>query len=748
MIKDRNKTKEHLIEELNALRKRVAELEILEIESGQELDAGQSRGQDYFRMLVESSLDAFVVLNRDLTVRYESPAIDQLLGVKYDERIGKSPFEFIHPDDRQVVNEHLLQLIENPDASMRMEVRILLRDGTCRFVEGIGQNMLNDPTVEKASDGIVILDENGRLCYESPSMERLLGLNPEERIGMNAFEFVHPDDIKKAGEAFNKLTKGRVQTVTIEIRGRHRDGSWRILRIVGRNFLDDPKIRGIVANFSDITERKQAEEALKTSEARFRALTLNSLDAIAIIDKEGNLLEQIPATENVLGYEGGKRIGRNAFEFVHPDDLQFVNKSLSLLMRKPGSSRHIEVRARHKDGSWRTLEVTARNLFKDPAVQGIVANYRDITERRQAEEALKEREEHFRALIENSLDAIAILDSSGAAVYVNQSFERVLGVTAADVQGKKWFPWVHPDDLERTTEAFIELMQKHGATAHGEVRVSSNDGSWRTIETVAQNLLHYPAVGGIVANFRDRTELKQAEAELRFQQEYFRSLIENSQEVIVVLDKEGDIQYESPSLETVTGYKPYERIGRSIFEYVHPDDLPGLTEILPKLMQSPRSIMHREFRGKWKDGWHDVEASAQNLLDDPVVKGVVINFRDITERKDAEKKRQEYYEQEKAVRQQLEEEMRRRIEFTRALAHELKTPLTSVLASCDSLIEKLEDEPLLGLARNINRGAVNLNTRIDELLDLARGEIGILEIHASGSGRCCPHIAGRIQYRQ
>jgi signal transduction histidine kinase len=123
-----------------------------------------------------------------------------------------------------------------------------------------------------------------------------------------------------------------------------------------------------------------------------------------------------------------------------------------------------------------------------------------------------------------------------------------------------------------------------------------------------------------------------------------------------------------------------------------------------------------------------VEGSALNLLHDPIVAGVVINFRDITERKQAENKLRELYEHEKELRLQLEAEMQKRVEFTRALAHELKTPLTPMFISSQVLASELKDETLLKLARNIARGASNLNSRIDELLDLARGEVGMLQL--------------------
>src|SRR4030043_266412 len=104
--------------------------------------------------------------------------------------------------------------------------------------------------------------------------------------------------------------------------------------------------------------------------------------------------------------------------------------------------------------------------------------------------------------------------------------------------------------------------------------------------------------------------------------------------------------------------------------------------------------------------------------------------RDVTKRKQAQDRLQEIYRLEKNLRQQLEDEMRRRVEFTRTLAHELKTPLTPMLISSQTLEAELKDELLLGLATNIRRGALNLNSRIDELLDIARGEIGILKLKA------------------
>jgi PAS domain S-box-containing protein len=197
----------------------------------------------------------------------------------------------------------------------------------------------------------------------------------------------------------------------------------------------------------------------------------------------------------------------------------------------------------------------------------------------------------------------------------------------------------------------------------------------------------------------------------------------------MVIGRDGIIKYATSSVEPPRGYKPEEIINTNGFSTVHPEDLPKAMNAYNDLMQNPATPVRTEVRVRHKDGsWRIVEGIARNLLDDPIVEGIIVSYRDVTERRQAAEKLQELYRQEKDLRQQLELEMKRRVEFTRALAHELKTPLTPMLISSQVLASELKEEPLLSLARNISRGASNLNSRIDELLDLAKGEIGMLQL--------------------
>jgi PAS domain S-box-containing protein len=333
-------------------------------------------------------------------------------------------------------------------------------------------------------------------------------------------------------------------------------------------------------------------------------------------------------------------------------------------------------------------------------------------------------------MFDSVTDVITVTDLSGTIVELNEATVKLHGYSNREKMiGLSAFVLISERDRVRAAENLRRTLSE-GQVRDLEYKFLTKDGKEFDAELNASVLRDSAgAPTGFIAVVRDITGRKRMGETLKRSEKYFRSLIENALDAIAIVDANGTLIYESPAFERMLGYEFEDRIGRSSLELVHADDMPKVTMGIAVLIQKPGVTQHTEVRARHKDGsWRTLEIVGRNLLDDPVVKGVVANFRDITERKQAEMKLKELYRQEKDLRQKLELEMKKRVEFTRALAHEIKTPLTPMLISSQVLASELKDEQLLRLARNISRGASNLNSRIDELLDMARGEMGMLRI--------------------
>ena len=178
---------------------------------------------------------------------------------------------------------------------------------------------------------------------------------------------------------------------------------------------------------SEINERRQAEKALEQSAKRFQALIENSSDAITLLDSNGVAVYDSPAAPGMLGYHDNELIGQNIFYLMHEEDLASIQPQFQKLVETPGFRLNSIFRIRHKNGSWRWLESVSTNLLNEPSVQAIVVNYRDITERKQAEQTLISAQKLYRTLFEQSADAVFILDMQAKHVEANQRATEMLG---------------------------------------------------------------------------------------------------------------------------------------------------------------------------------------------------------------------------------------------------------------------------------------------------------------------------------
>ena len=285
--------------------------------------------------------------------------------------------------------------------------------------------------VQYASDIILILDAEGVTLYESPAVERVLGFRPDERIGTNAFSYVHPDDLETVKSRFAALRDDPENRLSVECRVRDKHGEWRWFEAIGTNLLDDPIIRGIVVNTRDITERRRAEVALRESEARFKWTFEQAAENIFVVDLKTKLiLDANEALQRSLGYTLQELKGMRIYDLV-AHDRESVDLNVERV-KDEGGAFVGERKYRRKDGSLVDVEVNVGAIpYGRNHAACVVAH--DITERKRTEIALRQHLSVSLALREAGQVLSSTLESEEIVTRLLEIMRNVAGLTAAVV---------------------------------------------------------------------------------------------------------------------------------------------------------------------------------------------------------------------------------------------------------------------------------------------------------------------------
>lgn len=281
------------------------------------------------------------------------------------------------------------------DGSGKEALPSLAEEKTAEQFSSSGPRIELASIVESSDDAILSKDLNGIIHSWNKGAERIYGYSAEEMIGKHVSMLVPPNHPDDTVEIMQRLRRGE-RIEHYETMRRAKNGNILSVSLTISPIHDEAgAITGASTIARDISERKRSEEelrrsrqALQESELRFRSLVQNSSDIISILDADGTIRYESPSIERILGYRPEELIGKNAFEFVHSDDRQRVINIFQEHLPTRGSISPVELRFRHRDGSWRTLEATGNNLLHEAGVAGIVVNSRDITERKRTEEVL------------------------------------------------------------------------------------------------------------------------------------------------------------------------------------------------------------------------------------------------------------------------------------------------------------------------------------------------------------------------
>ncbi|MBL7119335.1 MAG: PAS domain S-box protein [Dehalococcoidia bacterium] len=500
--------------------------------------------------------------------------------------------------------------------------------------------------IENSLDSIAILDGDGTICYESPSAERVLGYTAEELVGESMFAALHPGDIPKLADAFTELSRNPGGTLRTEVRVRRKDGSLRFVEAIGTNLLHDPQVKGVVVNYRDITEHKEADEALRESEVRYRLLAENVSDIIYVMNANRRFTYISPSATRLLGYSVEELMSLTMEEYLTPASLEVAlqalaeDQALESLGQQDGyRSRLLEMELRCKDGStvWTETRLT---FLRDPdgQITGHLGVSRDITEHREAEEALRESEVRYRTLVGLSPEGI-LIHQKGEIVYMNAAGAELHGLASPDeIIGRRVADFTHPDEKDLLEARLRQAEEKQERVGFDEWRLVRLDGQIRVIESAAASITYMGKPARQVIT-HDITERKQAEEALRQSEEKMRSLIENSPDIIAMVDSGGVIQFIN---RTVPGLMPEEVVGRACYDFTPPEYHDILRTTLARAFQTGEADS-LEAPGVGSDGstaWYQTRFGP--IKSDGQVVAAMLIVTDITERKRAEETRVEH----------------------------------------------------------------------------------------------------------
>jgi diguanylate cyclase (GGDEF)-like protein/PAS domain S-box-containing protein len=486
-------------------------------------------------------------------------------------------------------------------------------------------------------DMVSVLDADGVRRYVSPACERILGYAPDQLLGLHAAEIDVPEDAHLTRAFFNRLAERPGTVDTFEVRVRHRDGSVRWLEVAAANRLADPEVTGIVANSRDVTARKETEAALAAERDILRTLMEHVPDFLYVKDAASRFVRANWTATRFLGQEDpADLVGKTDFEFF-PEDLARAFTADEQEVVATGMPLLNRLEPQDAAGTAWCLTSTVPIKDADGRVTGLVGISRDVTERRRAEEALRQSEARQRALLDAIPDLTFRFDRRGTYLDVQAHRSADHAVTPDTFLGKTIADVV-------PTEVAVPLMTAIERAIDGRgVECLEYALELAGERRVFEARLAACGEDEVLAVVRDVTERRLAEDGLRAAEARFRALVEQLPAVVFVEEVSGGVtrlRYVSPRVEMVLGFTraEYTVAYPAWAAWVHPDDRERVLAANATAVGTGEPF-RAEYRHRRKDGrwiWVGVEAVRLERADDvDVWQGILF---DVTARKQLEER--------------------------------------------------------------------------------------------------------------
>ena len=382
--------------------------------------------------------------------------------------------------------------------------------------------------IENSLDVVAAVDVDLSVLYCSPSIERVMGFNPEEAVKIYVPDIIHPDDMSIFKEKHQRTINNPDMAVNWELRVKHKNGRWRLLEGICQNLLNDPAIKGIVVNMRDFTERKTAEDALKLSERKYREVVESASEVIYTTDFKGNFLFMNKAGRKAMEYSLEELQSKNYLDLIMPEYRrkvqifymrQFLDKKISSYLEYPFYT---------KSGKILWVGQNANLYMENDKPKGFHVIARNITERKIAENTLRESEERFRSLYENSTIGLYRTSPDGIIIMANPALVKMLGYNSVEELAQRnleqngFEPGYPREEFKKIIDAEGEIRGLESVWKKQDSSVIYIRESAKVIRDSKGDIIYYEGT------VEDITERKTAEVALRESEARFKILFDES----------------------------------------------------------------------------------------------------------------------------------------------------------------------------------------------------------------------------
>ena len=643
------------------------------------------------------SSDVICIIDSQHIFRRVSAACRKVLGYGGPELVGRPFADIVHPDDRSTVLETCEDAYQqaepvgfdcrclsqtgqelimawsafrSPTDDLLICVGRELKETSQLTQQARGEAALHHALIEHGFDMVALLDENGMYTYVGGSTPKIMGYKPEQLLGRNAFDFIHPDDVARVQSYWHQLSLSPESVVNVpDFRHRNLAGEWKWIETTASNQIQDPSIGAYVLSSRDITERKENDAVLAESEQRMRLLFENN-PALAVFQcTKGLILDANPAFLSFFHKQKHEVVNRQVVDFV-PEELRslFDDKFQEALA---GHSGHFPVTLPDAEGEEKTLSMRSIPLVVEDKIIGVHVMAKDITEASRSQRLIKQQAQQLTAILESITDAFFSLDKDSNLIYINGETERLLNISREEWFGKNIWD-IFPGGVNSVPYQRSQQALETGNTEHFET-FFENTSRWLDVKI-------FPSQDGLAVYFSDITD----RAETERQQKLLALVAQGTDNGVVITDAHGRTEWVNAGFTKHTGYTMAEMLGKKPGDVLQgPETDPAaIQRIRERLkLQTAFSATILNYKKSGQKLWYAMDITP--IVDDAgqITQYVAIQ-QNINYRKEIEanqaKMTQDLYRHNRDLQQ-----------FTYVISHNLRAPLANGLG-LSTLLTKVD----------------------------------------------------------